>query len=116
MDVRAVKGQIELFFESRGNQALKNKGTDIVFDSSQIDIHLSEHISQIMKFQQSISSPYEKIFIMANPFIPRIIDRVNKLNKGLNKLGISRCWINKENKITFEADQYLSEQLEDIFE
>ncbi|MDR7074187.1 hypothetical protein [Fictibacillus barbaricus] len=116
MDIRAVRGKVELFIESRGNQAFKNKGTDLVFDSSQIDNHLSEHISQIMRFQQSISSPYEKIFIMANPYIPRIVERVHKLNKGLDKLGIIRGWIFKEGSITFEADQNLLTKIEGIFD
>jgi len=93
-DIRAIKGEYELIIESRGNQAKKNQGTDMVFESSQLDIHLSEHVTQIMRFQQSISTEKTPIYIMANPYIPRIRERVEKITSGLDKLEICRFWVN----------------------
>lgn len=103
VDIRAIKDGFELIIESRGNQAYKNKGTDQVFESSQLDIHLSEHVTQIMRFQQSISTNKKPIFIMGNPDIPRIKERVTKISKGLDKLDIVRFWVNNQAEIIIEG-------------
>jgi len=71
-----------------------NKGTDLVFEISQLDTHLSEHVTQIMRFKQSISTDKIPIYRMANPDIPRIRERVAKIISGLDKLEICRFWIN----------------------
>lgn len=51
VDVTAKFKQLKFLIESRGNQALIHYGTDKVFDSSQISVHLAEQIEQIMRFQ-----------------------------------------------------------------
>jgi hypothetical protein len=116
VDIRAVKDNYELIIESRGNQAYKNKGTDKVFDSSQIDIHLSEHITQIMRFQQSISTDKEAIFIMANPYIPRIVERVEKHSKALDKLEIVRLWVGSDHNLSIQCPKELCDKIENIFQ
>lgn len=103
VDIRAIKKDVELLIESRGNQAYKNSGTDIVFDSSQLDIQLSEQVSQVMRFQQSSTTSYTLIYIMAFPDITRMRDRVAKISKGLDKLEILRLWVSDINEITIEG-------------
>jgi hypothetical protein len=115
VDIRAVKGNYELFIESRGNQAYKNKGTDKIFDSSQIDIHLSEQITQIMRFQQSISTDKEAIFIMANPYIHRIVKRVEKHSKALDKLEIVRLWVDADHNLSIQCPEELCDKIGNIF-
>lgn len=107
VDIRAIKGEYELIIECRGNQAKKNKGTDLVFESSQLDIHLSEHVTQIMRFQQSISTDKIPIFIMGNPDIPRIRERVARISSGLDKLEICRFWINELDEIIIDGPEEL---------
>lgn len=111
VDIRARKSDIELIVESRGNQAYKNKGTDIVFDSTQLDIHLSEQVTQMMRFQQTVSSNYKTIFVMANPEISRINERVRKISKGLDKMGILRLWVGDFEQIHIEGPNHIREQL-----
>ncbi|MEH7744734.1 hypothetical protein V7659_06715, partial [Neobacillus drentensis] len=76
-DIRAVKNDLELIIESRGNQAYKNFGTDIVFDGSQLDIQLSEQLTQTMRFQQFCSTRNTAVFIMGFPDINRVKERVS---------------------------------------
>ncbi|MFU1991969.1 hypothetical protein [Priestia megaterium] len=114
VDVRAKKNSYELIIESRGNQAYKNRGTDKVFDGSQIDIHLSEHITQIMRFQQIISSDCEPIFIMANPLIPRIVQKVEKYSKALDKLEIIRLWLDIDETLMVQCQEELQNKIANI--
>ncbi|MFP3511481.1 hypothetical protein SB775_17880 [Peribacillus sp. SIMBA_075] len=114
VDVRATKNNIELIIESRGNQAYKNEGTDIVFEGSQLDIHLSEHITQVMRFQQSLSTIKISIYIMGNPDILRIKERVAKVSEGLDKLEILRFWVSNLNKIQIDGPDRLRVLLEEI--
>jgi hypothetical protein len=107
VDIRAVKKDVEFFIESRGNQAYKNSGTDLVFDGSQLDIQLSEQLSQVMRFQQSISPKHTPIFIMAFPDINRIKERVAKISKGLDKLEILRLWVNDFKDLKVEGPESL---------
>jgi hypothetical protein len=105
VDIRAIKDEFELIIESRGNQANKNKGTDLVFESSQLDTHLSEHVTQIMRFKQSISTDKIPIYIMVNPDIPRIRERVAKITSGLDKLEICRFWITELDEIIIDGPE-----------
>ncbi|SFB19824.1 MULTISPECIES: hypothetical protein [unclassified Bacillus (in: firmicutes)] len=114
VDIRARKSDIELIVESRGNQAYKNRGTDIVFDSAQLDIQLSEQVTQIMRFQQTISTNHKTIFVMANPEISRLTERVRKISKGLDKLGILRLWVGDFDQIHIEGPDYIREQLKEL--
>lgn len=90
VDVKALLHPFHFHIESRGNQAMRNVGSDIVFDSSQISIHLAEQIEQIMRFQQ-VNSSVTTYFILGNPNIPRIRERISKIEKALDQLGIIRC-------------------------
>lgn len=114
VDIRATKDEFELIIESRGNQAYKNKGTDKVFESSQLDIHLSEHVTQIMRFQQSLSTNKEPIFIMGNPDIPRIKERVAKISKGLDKLDIVRFWVSELDELVIDGPENFKETLNQL--
>ncbi|MED1204206.1 hypothetical protein [Heyndrickxia acidicola] len=100
---------MELFIESRGNQANKNRGTDIVFDSSQLDIQVSEQVNQVMRFQQSTSTSFIPIFFMANPDVTSIKKRIAKINDGLDKLKIVGVWVNKSSQITIEGPEAIKE-------
>lgn len=111
VDIRAEKKDFVLIIESRGNQGYKNKGTENVFDGSQLDIHLSEHVTQLMRFQQSVSTNRTPIFIMGNPDIPRIKNRVAKISEGLNKLQIVRFWVNNPEEINMDGPENLKELL-----
>ncbi|ALC91471.1 hypothetical protein AM500_18005 [Bacillus sp. FJAT-18017] len=114
-DIRAVKFDVELIIESRGNQASKNKGNDIVFDSSQLDIHLSEHVIQMMKFQQSVSSANQLVFIMVMPDIVRLRERVKKIDKGLDTLNIVRVWVDNLENIRCEGNIEAKLIVEELF-
>lgn len=115
VDIRAIKGEYELIIESRANQANKNKGTDMVFESSQLDIHLSEQVTQIMRFQQSISADKTPVYIMANPDIPRLRERVKNITSGLDKLGICRFWVNELDELFIEGPDKLEVTLKNLF-
>ena len=52
-----------------------------------------------MRFKQSISTDKIPIYIMANPDIPRIRERVAKITSGLDKLEICRFWITELDEI-----------------
>jgi hypothetical protein len=116
VDLRAIKDDFELIIESRGNQAKKNKDTDLVFESSQLETHLSEHVTQIMRFQQSVSTDKTPIYIMANPDIPRLKERVAKIVSGLNKLEICRFWISEFDEITVDGPKELEKLLNNLLQ
>ncbi|RYI26662.1 hypothetical protein EVU96_20065 [Bacillus infantis] len=114
LDVRAIKNNYELMIETRGNQAKKNYGTDLVFEGSQLDIHLSEQVTQIMRFQQSVSTDKSPVFIMANPDIPRLRERIAKITSGLDKLEICRFWINELDEIMIDGPEELVKILKNL--
>ena len=46
VDVKALLHPFQFHIESRGNQAMKNVESDIVFDNSQISIHLADKLNR----------------------------------------------------------------------
>jgi hypothetical protein len=102
IDVKTELGTIEFLIESRGNQALKHSGTDKIFDSSQIGIHLAEQVHQIMRFQQKVQSK-SVFFVMGNPESNKIRERVLRIENALDKLGIIRCWVQEDKSVKFEC-------------
>ncbi|QIZ08510.1 hypothetical protein HFZ78_18840 [Priestia megaterium] len=82
-----------------------------MFDGSQLDIHLSEQLTQTMRLQQFISTRNTPIFIMGFPEINRVKERVSKISKGLDKLEILRFWVNNFNEIRIEGPAHLKTNL-----
>ncbi|MBG9450426.1 hypothetical protein ABE67_14105 [Cytobacillus firmus] len=80
VDAIAKVKSIKFYIESRENQALKYAGTDKVFDSSQISIHIAEQIEQIMRFQQQFDHSKRVFFIIGNPDIRRIRDLLSRID------------------------------------
>jgi len=105
IDVIAEYNAFNFLIESRGNQALRHYGTDKIFDSSQISIHLAEQVEQIMRFQQQYDNLNTTFYIMGNPDIRRIRERVSRIDKALDKLGIIRGWVKEHGEVIFEGDK-----------
>ncbi|MFC0190059.1 hypothetical protein ACFFJY_17320 [Fictibacillus aquaticus] len=104
VDVIASSGSIRFFIESRANQAYKYQDTDKVFDSSKLDVQFAEQIEQIMRFQQQNLHSKTTFFIMGNPDIKRLRNRIAKVDKMLDKLGIIRCWVKENGEVEFEGE------------
>jgi hypothetical protein len=100
IDIIAVRDQMTFYIESRGNQAAMHTG-DKLFDSSQLDIHLSEQVTTLMKNYSDINN--EKRLVIANPNIPRLKKRVARIEDALNKLGIIRIWVNEDKSVLVEG-------------
>ncbi|MFB5281810.1 hypothetical protein ACE199_04080 [Peribacillus sp. Hz7] len=79
-----------------------------MFYRSKLDIHLSEHVTQLMRFQQSLTTNHKPIFVMGNPNIPRIKDKLAKITQGLNNLEIIKMWVNKSGNVFWEGSEKLS--------
>ncbi|WP_071394981.1 hypothetical protein [Bacillus tuaregi] len=105
VDLIAEYKSCKFLIESRGNQAVTQTGTNQVFDNCQIGLHLSEQLEQIMRFQQQFNFSNTIFYILANPDIPRIRERVGKISKGLDKLGIIQAWVQADGNVVFEGEK-----------
>ncbi|WP_100399157.1 hypothetical protein [Bacillus sp. FJAT-44742] len=103
IDLRAAKGELIFHIESRGNQALAHIGTNKVYKTDQISIHLPEQVNQIMRFMQSHKERIDPIFIIANPDIKRFRLQVSRIEKALNKLGIVQAWVDVNGDVTYRG-------------
>jgi hypothetical protein len=69
---------------------------------------LAEQIEQIMRFQQQNDFSNTLFFIIGNPDTKKIRDRVSRIDKALDKLGIIQCWVQEDGSVKFEgAKAYL---------
>lgn len=105
VDLIAELKSCRFLIESRGNQAVNHMGTDRIFDSSQIGIHLAEQLEQIMRFQQQFNYSNTLFYILGNPDVTRIRERVGKISKGLDKLGIVQAWVQPGGNVMFEGEK-----------
>jgi hypothetical protein len=100
IDIIAVRDNMKFYIESRGNQATMHTG-DKLFDSSQLDIHLSEQVTTLMKNYSEMNN--EKWLVIANPNIPRLKNRIARIEEALDKLGIIRIWVNDDKSLFVEG-------------
>lgn len=52
-----------------------------------------------------------RLFVMANPDIPRIRKRVNSVISSINKLGFIQFWVQEDSTIKIENPEQLNETL-----
>ncbi|GEN36886.1 hypothetical protein [Aneurinibacillus danicus] len=108
-DVTGEKAGWKVNVKSKGSQA-KNHEADTVFDDSQLTSHLSDQVRQLVSYFQN--SAGEEIFIIGNPDIPRIREKVKGMKKVLNVLGFTRFWVQKDYSVRVEAKGYVKELLQ----
>ena len=108
IDVQGEKFGWKIYVESKGSHANAHDG-DTVFGQGQIKVHTYNQIGKLMEY---INNSNEKsIYVMANPDIPRIRKRVQKVAKSLDTLGIIRFWVQNDKSIKIEFPEYLENQL-----
>ncbi|MEC3885511.1 hypothetical protein VKA52_17465 [Halobacillus sp. HZG1] len=100
IDVRGSKNGWAIFVESKGSQANKHEKT-VVFDTNQIKTHTYMQICKLMEYDNEQHS--NVILAMANPDIPRIRQRVQKVNSSLEKLQLLQIWVQKDYSVIIEA-------------
>lgn len=78
VDVEGEKDGWRIYVESKGSHANKHD-LDTVFDSGQIKTHTYMQIGKLMEYQTTGNE--NSLYVMANPDIPRIRNRVDKVMK-----------------------------------
>ncbi|MYL37364.1 hypothetical protein [Halobacillus litoralis] len=100
IDVRGSKDEWAIFVESKGSQANKHEKT-LVFDTNQIKTHTYMQVCKLMEYDNEQHS--NAILAMANPDIPRIRQRVQKVKSSLEKLQLIQIWVQKDYSVIVEA-------------
>lgn len=111
IDVEGEKDGWRIFVESKGSQA-NTHGFDTVFDSGQIKTHTYMQIGKLMEYQTIANE--NSLFVMANPDIPRIRNRVNKVIASLNYAGFIRFWIQEDGNVKIDAPIQVKDKLIEI--
>lgn len=108
VDVEGEKGDWRIYVESKGSQA-NNHSSDTAFDSGQIKTHTYMQIGKLMEYQTI--GRENSLYVMANPDIPRIRSRVDKVINSLNSTGFIRFWIQKDGQVIIDYPPQLEETL-----
>ncbi|TFD97064.1 hypothetical protein [Jeotgalibacillus sp. R-1-5s-1] len=108
IDVQGEKDGWKIYIESKGSHA-NNHDVDTVFGQGQIKVHTYNQIGKLMEYKNVHSE--KSIFVMANPDIPRIRKRVQKVDKSLDALGFIRFWVQNDQSIKLEYPNHMKEQL-----
>ncbi|MGM0898315.1 MAG: hypothetical protein ACQEV0_10455 [Bacillota bacterium] len=96
VDVEGKKGGWRIYIESKGSHANAHD-LDTVFDSGQIKTHTYMQIGKLMEYQTI--GDENSLYVMANPDIPRIRNRVDKVMKSINYAGFVRFWIREDGRV-----------------
>lgn len=99
VDVEGEKDGWRIYVESKGSHANAHD-LDTVFDSGQIKTHTYMQIGKLMEYQ-TIGNE-NSLYVMANPAIPRIRNRVDKVVKSINYAGFVRFWIREDGSVEVE--------------
>ncbi|MGG0666700.1 hypothetical protein ABE042_21725 [Viridibacillus arvi] len=86
VDVQGEKNGWSIYVESKGSHA-NDADDDTVFGQGQIKVHTYVQVGKLMEYQTENED--NRLFVMANPDIPRIRKRVNSVINSINKLGFS---------------------------
>lgn len=96
VDVEGEKDGWRIYVESKGSHANAHD-LDTVFDSGQIKTHTYMQIGKLMEYQ-TIGTE-KSLYVMANPDILRIRNRVDKVMKSINFAGFIRFWIREDGNV-----------------
>lgn len=108
VDVKGEKNGWEVFVESKGSLA-NHHNPDTVFGQGQIKTHTYNQIGKLMEYKTLY--PNQSIYVMANPDIPRIRKRVNKVVSSINAIGIVQFWVQQDESILVEYADSLKDDL-----
>lgn len=112
IDVQGEKHGWTIYVESKGSHG-NDHDDDTVFGQGQIKVHTYNQIGKLMEYKNIGNS--KGIYVMANPDIPRIRERVNKVSNSLDSLGFIRFWVRNDKSILIEFPDYLENQLRSLW-
>jgi len=108
IDVEGKKSGWKIYVESKGSHGNEHNN-DTVFGQGQIKVHTYNQIGKLMEYKNS--NEEKSIYVLANPDIPRIRTRVQKVVNSLDILGFIRFWVQKDQSIKIEFPKHLEEEL-----
>ncbi|KMY49577.1 hypothetical protein [Peribacillus loiseleuriae] len=108
IDVQGEKFGWEIYVESKGSHGNDHDG-DTVFGQGQIKVHTYNQIGKLMEYKSNSSE--KSMYVMANPDIPRIRKRVQKVANSLDLLGFIRFWVQDDKSIIIEFPEHLEDRL-----
>ncbi len=112
VDVKARKGNIQVFVESKGSQ--KNGiSNDEVFSHGQIVNHLARQVHTLMKYATQYDG-VDNIYVLANPDIQRIRDEYHRIEKMVEKMQFICMWVQQDSNVVVESPVRLNEMLRDL--
>jgi len=112
VDVIGKKNGTTIYIESKGSHANAHD-IDIVFDSNQIKTHTYMQISKLMEYANSFNE--NVLLVLANPDIPRIRSRVEKVRISLDKLGFIQFWVQEDMTVEVEGGHSQQELINTLF-
>lgn len=105
VDVKARKGNIEIFVESKGSQ--KNGVTnDEVFKHGQIVNHMARQIHTLMKYSTQYGEK-NNIYVLANPDLQRIKNEYYRVDKMIKKMQFVCMWVRPDHKVVVDSPEEL---------
>lgn len=111
IDVKAEKNGWKIWVESKGSRG-NDHANDIVFDSGQIKTHADRQILKLMEYANNTDG--KTLFIMANPNIERIRNRVNKVKRLLDEMQFIQFWVNSDDTILVEFPHQIKDTLKNL--
>lgn len=103
VDVKAVKGGINVFVESKGSQKIGAEPNE-VFDNSQIVTHLAMQIHTLMRYAQQNKGDHN-VFVLANPDISRIRKEYLRVGRMVEQLGFICMWVQEDQTVKVEGSE-----------
>ncbi|MDL4842479.1 hypothetical protein [Aquibacillus rhizosphaerae] len=111
IDVKGYKDTWKIYVESKGSHANKHN-KDIVFDTNQIKTHTYMQVCKLMEYDSL--NQRNTLLAMANPDIPRIRERVQKIIKSIDSMRFIRLWVQQNGSVKVDFCEELREDLEKI--
>ncbi|MDL0421939.1 hypothetical protein NST17_16930 [Caldifermentibacillus hisashii] len=112
IDVKASKGIVNIFVESKGSQ--KNGATnDEVFTHGQIVNHIARQIHTLMKYATQYGDE-NNIYVLANPDLQRIRSEYYRIDKMVEKLGFVCMWVQEDCSVVVKCPKNLRNILTDL--
>ena len=112
IDVKASKGNIEIFVDSKGSQ--KNEATnDEVFTHGRIVNHIARQIHTLMKYTTQYGGE-NNIYVLANPDIQRIKSEYHRVDKMVKKMQFVCMWVQQGQSVVVESPEGLSDLIIDL--
>lgn len=111
VDVEGKKDGWRIYVESKGSHANAHD-LDTVFDSGQIKTHTYMQIGKLMEYQTI--GDENSLYVMANPDIPRIRNRVDKVTRSINYAGFIRFWIQQDGTVKIDYPLQIEKALLEV--